>query len=156
MEQVTKWQDSKTGLKRDHPHFGGKLQCVDDQRTSSSSYRLANFATLPTANVDVTRTRWHGQHAIVIATQKVPGGKNGKGRDCDAEQLVKTWRQWCQHLIAPEKGKATTRINMFVKWIPIEEALKNAFLEEWVFISDNPSGRPRFTTMLHDNETPAV
>ena len=82
-------------------------------------------------------------------------GKNGEGRDCDAEQLVKTWRQWCQHLIAPEKGKATTRI-MFVKWIPIEQALKNAFLEEWVFISDNPSGGPRFTTMLHDNETPAV
>ena len=35
-------------------------------------------------------------HAIVVATKKVhPGGKNGKGRDCHAEQLVKNWWQWC-------------------------------------------------------------
>ena len=76
--------------------FGGKSQCVVEQRKNSGSYRLANVTTLPTANVVVTRTRWHGQHAIVVATEKVhPGGQNGKGRDCHAEQLVKTWWQWC-------------------------------------------------------------
>ena len=71
--------------------FGGKPQCVVEQRKSSGSYRLANVTTLPTANVEVTRTRWHGQHAIVVATEKVhPGWQNGKGRDCHAEQLVST------------------------------------------------------------------
>ena len=96
MEQVTRWQDSKTGQKRDHPHIGGKSQCVVEQRKSISSYRLANVTTLPTANVEVTRTGWHGQHAIVVATEEVhPGGRNGKGRACHAEQLVKNWWQWC-------------------------------------------------------------
>ena len=73
--------------------FGGRPQCVDEQRKSCSSYRLANV-TLPTANVEATRTKWPRQHAIDVATQKVhPGGKNGKGRDCVAEQLGKTWRE---------------------------------------------------------------
>ena len=77
--------------------FGGIPQRVAEQRKSISSYRLANFTTLPTTNVEVTRTRWHGQHAVVVATEEVhPGGKNGKSRDCYAEQLVKTWWQWCQ------------------------------------------------------------
>ena len=31
---------------------------------------------------------------------------------------------------------------MFVKKIPIEEALINAYLEEWVLISDTPSEGP--------------
>ena len=62
--------------------FGGKSQCVVEQRKSISSYRLANVTTLPTANVEVTRTRWHRQHAFVVATEKVhPGGKNGKSRE---------------------------------------------------------------------------
>ena len=96
MEQVIRCQDIRTGQKGGHPHFGGKLQCVIEQRKSCSSCCLANFATLQTANAGVTRTRWHRQHAIVIATKKEhQGGKNGKDRDCDAEELVKTWRQWC-------------------------------------------------------------
>ena len=36
--------------------FSGKSQCVDEQRKSCISYRLTNFATLPTANAEVTRT----------------------------------------------------------------------------------------------------
>ena len=73
-------------------HLGGKPQCVVEQRKSIGSHRLANFATLPAANVEVTRTTWHGQHAIVVTIENVhPRGKNGKGRDCLAEQLVKTW-----------------------------------------------------------------
>ena len=76
--------------------FGGKSQCAVEQRKSISSFRLTNVTALPTANEEVTRTRWHGQHAIVVATEEVhPGGKNGKSRDCHAEQLVKTWWQWC-------------------------------------------------------------
>ena len=56
--------------------FGGKSQCVEEQRKSCSSYRLANVTTLPTAIAGVTRTRWLRQHAIDVATQKVhPGGK---------------------------------------------------------------------------------
>ena len=51
--------------------FGGRPQCVDEQRKSCSSYRLANVTTLPTASVEVTRTRWHGQHASVVAIKKV-------------------------------------------------------------------------------------
>ena len=79
------------GTERRSSAFGGKSQRVVEQRKSIGSYRLANVATLPTANVEVTRTRWHGQHAIVVATEKVhPGGQNGKDRDCHAEQLVKT------------------------------------------------------------------
>ena len=59
--------------------FGGKSQCVVQQRKSISSHRLANVTTLPTASVEVTRTRWHGQHAFVVATENVhPRGKNGK------------------------------------------------------------------------------
>ena len=38
----------------------GKAQCVAKQHESSSSHRLAIFATLPTAKVEVTRTKWHG------------------------------------------------------------------------------------------------
>ena len=35
-------------------------------------------------------TEWLGQHAIVLTIEKVhPRGKNGKGLDCLAEQLVK-------------------------------------------------------------------
>ena len=76
--------------------FGERPQCVYEQRKSFGSHRLAICATLPTANAGVTRARWLRQHAIVVATQKVhPGGKNGKGRDCVAEQLVKNWWQWC-------------------------------------------------------------
>ena len=74
--------------------FGGQSQCVVEQRESFNSYRLASVTTLPTAYVEVTRSRWHGQHAIVVATEKVlPGRKNGKSRDCHAEQVVKTWWQ---------------------------------------------------------------
>ena len=73
--------------------FGGKSQCVVDQRKSFSSNRLANVTHhLPTTVVEVTRTRRHGQHTIVVATEMVhPGGKNDKSRDNHAEQLVKTW-----------------------------------------------------------------
>ena len=81
--------------KRRSSTFGGKPQCVVEQHESCGSYCLANVAALPTAHVEVTRTRWHGQQAIVIATEKVhPGGKRGKGRDCHAEQLVKNCWQW--------------------------------------------------------------
>ena len=62
--------------------IGGRPQCVVEQRKSCISYRMANVATLPTANAGVTRTRWHRQHAVVVATKKVhPEGKNGKGRE---------------------------------------------------------------------------
>ena len=85
------WARQQDRTERRSSAIGGRPQCVVEQRISCSSYRLANVTTLPTANVEVTRTRWHGQHAIVIATEKVhPGGKNGKSHDCHAEQLVKT------------------------------------------------------------------
>ena len=94
-KQVTSWNIAKQRQKGDHPQWR-ELQCGIEQRKSCISYRLANFSTLPTTNAGVTRTRWHRQHAIVVATKKVhQRGKNGKGRDCDAEQFVKTWWQEC-------------------------------------------------------------
>ena len=73
-----------------------KTQCEIEQRESCSSCRLANFATMPTTNVAVTHSRWHGQHQIVVATEKVQQrGKYGKSRDSHAEQLVKTWWKCC-------------------------------------------------------------
>ena len=39
--------------------FGGKSQCVVEQRKSCGNCRLANVTTLPTANVEVTRTGGH-------------------------------------------------------------------------------------------------
>ena len=80
VEQVTRWQDSKTGQTGDHPH-SGESQCVAEQRTSFSSYRLANVTTLPTANVEVTHTRWRW------TTRNCRRHREG---DCDAEQLVST------------------------------------------------------------------
>ena len=89
--------------------FGGRLQCVDEQRKSCSSYRLANVITLPTANVQATRTRWLRQHAIDVATQKVhPGGKTakvvivslsnlGKPGDNSATQALDNVRQRIAH-----------------------------------------------------------
>ena len=47
-----------------------------------------------------------------------------------------------QHLKTREKGLPTGTNKAFVKEIPIEETLKNAYLEEWVFISDIPSEGP--------------
>ena len=86
VEQVTRWKvASKT--ERRSSSFDVK---------SCSSCRPTNFATLPTANLGVTRTRWHRQYAVDLATKKVhQGGENGKDRACVAEQLEKTWRQWC-------------------------------------------------------------
>ena len=44
---------------------------------------------------------------------------------------------------------------MFVKKIPIEEALINAYLEEWVLISDTPSEGPNAieTPMFQKNRS---
>ena len=82
--------------------FGRKPQCVAKQHESTGSHRLAIFATLPTAEVEVPRTEWHGQHALVLTIEKVhPRGKNGKGRDCLVQEHVKTWS-------LPEKRKSDT------------------------------------------------
>ena len=91
-EMGDKLEGRKAKRKGDHLSFGRRPQCVIEQRKSCSSCRLTNFATLPTAIVEVTRTRWHRQYAVDLATKKV---YQGKERDCVAEQLEKTWRQWC-------------------------------------------------------------
>ena len=76
--------------------FGGKSQCIVNSVKAATAVVWQISPLCQQQMRGVTRTRWHGQHATVVATKKVhPGGKNGKGRDCDAEQLVKTWRQWC-------------------------------------------------------------
>ena len=76
VEHVTRRQDSKTSQKRDHTHLTGNSQFEVEQRKSCGCCRLADVITLPTANVEVTSTRWHRQHAIVVATEKVhPGGE---------------------------------------------------------------------------------
>ena len=73
MARQQNWTERRSSV------FGGRPQCVLDQRKSCGNHRLANVTTLPTANAGVTRTRWHRQHAIDVATQKVhPGGKTAK------------------------------------------------------------------------------
>ena len=96
VEQVTRWQDSKTGLKEDHPYLDEDHSAYMNNVKAATTIAWQMSPTLPTANAGATRTRWLRQHAIDVATQKVhPGWKNGKGRDRVAEQLGKTWRQWC-------------------------------------------------------------
>ena len=73
----------------------GRQQNRTETRSSESEEdhscsRLPNVTTLSTTHVEVTRTGWHGQYAIVVATEKVhAGGKNGKNCDGAAEQLGK-------------------------------------------------------------------
>ena len=98
VEQVTRWQDSKTEQRRSSA-FGRKPQCVVEQHKSIGSHRLAIFATLPTAKVERGHSYLNGTDNMQLsspARRLHPRGKNGKGRDCLAEQLVTTWWQWCQ------------------------------------------------------------
>ena len=63
VEQVTRWQDSKTeqkGETKGEATLQREPKCVAQQRESHSGHHLAIFATLPTAIVKVTRTLWHG------------------------------------------------------------------------------------------------
>ena len=90
-----KLADSKAKQKGDHPQLG-EDHSAQLNKIKASAAIAWQISTLPTAYVEVTRIKWHGQHAIVVTIEKVhPRGKNGRGRDCLAEQLVKTWWQWC-------------------------------------------------------------
>ena len=62
-----------------------------------SGQPLADFDTLPSAEVKVARAQWYGQHAIVFTTEKVqPRGKTAKVLiDCLVLKLSRTWWQWC-------------------------------------------------------------
>ena len=67
-----------------------------------------------------------------------------------------------QHLVAPGKRKSDTEGRLFVNWIPTGEALKNVFMEEWIYIGgDLPEEQKTLNapmsiaTMARDDETPA-
>ena len=108
------WKDEESGQEDRNHETGDKLesskakqggyhpQLGEGHRAEWNNVKAASaiawqFSTLCQQQMRVvTRTRWHRQYAIVVATKKVhPGGKNGKGRHCGAGQLVKVWRQWC-------------------------------------------------------------
>ena len=96
---------------------------------------MADFATLPSVVVKVARAQWHGQHAIVVTIEKVlTRGKNSEGLDCLVQKLTKTWWQWwhtstCETQI---KGNASQRARLHVFWIPTDDTLNKAYLEEWL------------------------
>ena len=141
----------------------GKSQCVVEQCKSLSGYRLEIVSTLPTTNVEVTRTRWHGQHSSVVATEnEKPRGKTAKVVTVSSRSLQeKISNGTTPTLDTPGKKKMSRRVE-YVNWIPTGETFKTVFEEEWIDVAgdsseeQNTTNAPlHITTMARNNETPA-
>ena len=93
VKQVTRWQDCKTGLKGDHP------QLAENHSAELNNVKAASAIAWQIS--PLCQQQMRGSHVLdgtdnmQLSSPPRRYIQSGKGRDCDAEQLVKTWRQWC-------------------------------------------------------------